>query len=234
MKSKRYAHRKGQSIMGTRDEMLKKTGKFILIETITIIGLITILSFLFKQIAGLFNIIAIVYILIERRKTGRTWSDIGFKFKSIMTDVKNNLLWIITVGVIAQFVTITIAKYFVPGFIEHVQARVPFMNISQIVPLLIMILFGTFAEEIVYRGFFQERISWFIKPSYAIVLVSIVFGMMHYSSGYMPIVVYDIGTIFIDSIIFGIIFNRTKNIFASWIGHILADLVGIVLLLFYI
>jgi len=50
----------------------------------------------------------------------------------------------------------------------------------------------------------------------------------------MPIVVYDIETIFIDSIIFGIIFNRTKNIFASWIGHILADLVGIVLLLFYI
>src|SRR5665648_385009 len=104
------------------------------------------------------------------------------------------------------------------------------MNISQIIPLLTMILFGTFAEEIVYRGFFQERISWFIKPSYAIVLVSIVFGMMHYSSGYIPIVVYDIGTIFIVRIIF----NRTKNIFASWIGHILVDLVGIVLLLFYI
>jgi membrane protease YdiL (CAAX protease family) len=221
--------------MEIREEKLKKAGKFILIETISIIGLTIVLSFVFKQIAGLFSsIIAIVYILIERRKRGRTWSDIGFKFKSIMTDVKNNLHWIIAVGVIAQFIVITIAKYFVPGFFEHVKARIPLMNISQIVPLLIMILIGTLAEEIVYRGFFQERISWFIKPSYAIVLLSIVFGMMHYSSGYIPIVVYDIGTVFIDSIIYGIIFNRTKNIFASWIGHLLADLVGVVLLLFYI
>jgi membrane protease YdiL (CAAX protease family) len=144
------------------------------------------------------------------------------------------LHWIIAVGVIAQFIVITIAKYFVPGFFEHVKARIPLMNISKIIPLLIMILILTFAEEIVYRGFFQERISWFIKPSYAIVLLSIVFGMMHYSSGYIPIVIYDIGTVFIDSIIYGIIFNRTKNIFASWIGHLLADLVGVVLLLFYI
>jgi hypothetical protein len=87
--------------MEIREEKLKKAGKFILIETISIIGLTIVLSFVFKQIAGLFSIIAIVYILIERRKRGRTWSDIGFKFKSIMTDVKNNLHWIIAVGVIA-------------------------------------------------------------------------------------------------------------------------------------
>jgi len=97
-----------------------------------------------------------------------------------------------------------------------------------------MIFIGTFAEEIVYRGFFQERISWFIKPAYAIVFVSIVFGMVHYSSDTISIVVYDTGTIFIDSIIYGIIYNRNKNIYVSWIAHLLADLIGIVLLLFYI
>jgi membrane protease YdiL (CAAX protease family) len=221
-------------IIEIKEEKLKKTGKSIFTETISIIGLIIILSFVFKQIAGLFNIIAIVYLFIERRKRGRTWEDIGFKSKSIMTDIKNNWHWIITVGVIIQFSVITIAKYFIPGYFEHVQARIPLMNLSQMVPLLTMIFIGTFAEEIVYRGFFQERISWFIKPAYAIVFVSIVFGIVHYSSDTIPIVVYDIGTIFIDSIIYGIIYNRTKNIYVSWIAHLLADLVGIVLLLFYI
>ena len=150
-----------------------------------------------------------------------------------MADVKNNWYWIIAVGVVAQFIVITIAKCCVPDYFEHVKSRIPLMNISQIVPLLLMILVVTFAEEIVYRGFFQERISWFIKPSYAIILFSIVFSMMHYSSGSFSIVTYDVGTIFIDSLIYGIIFNRTKNIFASWIGHLLADLVGVALFMFY-
>jgi uncharacterized protein len=211
-----------------------KADKFILIETLFIIGLIIILSFVFKQIAGLFSIIAIAYFLIEKRKRRRTWSEIGFKFRVIRTDIKNNLHWIIAVGVITQFIVVTIAKYFIPGFFEHIKSRIPLLNISQIAPLLIMILIGTFMEEIVYRGFFQERMSWFIKPQYAIVLLSLVFGMMHYSNGYFPIVAYDIGTIFVDSIIYGIIFNRTKNIFASWTGHLLADLVGLVLILFYV
>lgn len=57
---------------------------------------------------------------------------------------------------------------------------------------------------------------------------------MHYSQGSISIIALDMSGIFVDGILFGIIFTRTKNIFASWIGHYLSDLIGIVCLLFLI
>jgi type IV secretory pathway VirB6-like protein len=55
---------------------------------------------------------------------------------------------------------------------------------------------------------------------------------MHYSYGSIAIVTLDMFGIFIDGMLLGIIFTRTKNIFASWIGHYLSDLIGIACLLF--
>jgi uncharacterized protein len=57
------------------------------------------------------------------------------------------------------------------------------------------------------------------------------FGFMHFSKGLQLIVSFDILGIIIDSIIYGIIYNKTKNIFASWVTHYLADIMGVILIL---
>ena len=62
----------------------------------------------------------------------------------------------------------------------------------------------------------------------ATIISSIVFSFMHYSQGSFTVVAYDIFTIFIDSLIYSVIYHRTKNIFASWIAHYLADIFGVV------
>jgi membrane protease YdiL (CAAX protease family) len=86
-------------------------------------------------------------------------------------------------------------------------------------------------EELIFRAFFQERLSWFINIPMAIGISSAVFALLHYSKGSFSIVAFDIFTIFVDSIIYGVIYHRTKNIFASWIPHFLADIIGITLMI---
>jgi hypothetical protein len=68
-------------------------------------------------------------------------------------------------------------------------------------------------EEIVFRGLVQGRLQWVMKPHYAIALSSIVFALMHIAQGESKIVALDLTTIFIDSVIFGILFYKTKNIY---------------------
>jgi membrane protease YdiL (CAAX protease family) len=44
----------------------------------------------------------------------------------------------------------------------------------------------------VYRSLFQERLSWFIKTPVAIVVVSLIFGLMHWSQGNPVVVIADV------------------------------------------
>ena len=54
---------------------------------------------------------------------------------------------------------------------------------------------------------------------------------MHYAPGPALIVFVDLALIVVDSIIYGIIFARSNNVFVAWVAHFLADLVGMAFLL---
>lgn len=200
-------------------------------ETLAVLALFILLSILLPQAKGLFSLLPIVYLLVDKIVRKRSFADIGFRWKNIWKDIKGNWHLMLLVAVVTQVGTILLARAFVPEFYAHVVSRVPVMAIDQLVPLFLMILVGTFAEEIVYRGFLQERLGWFVAPVLSVVIASIVFSAMHYSPGSPGVIAFDIATIFIDSLIYGAIYYRTKNIFASWIPHLLADIVGLVILL---
>lgn len=216
-----------------KNEKNKQANKRLLTETLVII-LITILLFLIiNNLKSIIPVIPAIYLLIERRKRHRSWSDIGFKTKNIFSDLKTNWHLILLVGVISPLLTFYLGKYCIHGYIDHVKSRLP-MDVNVIIPAIMTATIGTFLEEIIFRGFVQGRLEWFITPTKAIIISSILFAFMHYSNGSIPIVTLDMFGIFVDGILLGIIFTRTKNIFTSWIGHYLSDLIGIVCLLFLI
>lgn len=217
--------------MKTKHEVDSKEGSRLLFETLIVMGLTFLLSFWFLQLKGIITLLPAIYFFIERRKRGRTWSDIGFKLKNTLTDLKNNWYLVILVAVVTQVLTLIIGKYFLTGFIQHVQSRIPLVDPSHLVPLFLMVMVATFGEELIFRAFFQERLSWYISAPLAILISTIVFALMHYAEGPVSIVAYDIVTISIDSVIYGIVYHRTKNIFASWISHCLADIFGFTLML---
>lgn len=135
------------------------------------------------------------------------------------------------IPVISPLLTFYIGKHYIPGFVNHVNSRLP-SDIKAIVPAILTVTVGTFLEEISFRGFVQGRLEWFITPPKAVIISSILFAFMHYSHGSIAIVTFDITGVFIDSILFGIIYTKTKNIFTSWIGHYLSDLIGLACLFF--
>lgn len=211
----------------------QQVDKRLLTETLIVIITTVSLFSIFNGLTSTIPLICVIYLLIERRKRHRSWSDIGFNIKTILSDARSNWHLILLVGVISPLLTFYIGKYCIPGYIDHLKSRLP-MDVEIIIPAIITVTIGTFLEEIIFRGFIQGRLEWFITPLKAIIISSILFAAMHYSHGSISIVALDTSGIFVDGILFGIIFTRTKNIFASWIAHYLSDLIGIVCLLFLI
>jgi membrane protease YdiL (CAAX protease family) len=162
--------------------MLKKTND-LLYEMIAVMGFTVLFSFLYPEYKSLITLIPLIYLLIERAKRGRSWNDIGFKFNETLSDLKNNWYLIILVVIITQVLTLGVGEYFLPGFLQHIQARIPLINPSQLILFMIMLMSATLGEELIFRVFFQERLSWYISVTSAILISSAVFASLHYAGG---------------------------------------------------
>jgi membrane protease YdiL (CAAX protease family) len=195
----------------------------VLYETIFILVLTFAAQFLWKDFAIIFALVPTIYFFTERSIRRRTWADVGFKIRTIPQDIVSNWFFILLVSVITQFFVVWIAKTWMPAFLDHVIARLP-LTFSQTMAYLPVILVGALWEEINYRAFYQERLSWFIPAPVAIGLVSIMFGIGHWATGNPVIVMIDILLVIVDSVFYGVIFARSKNILIAWIAHFLANL----------
>jgi len=221
-----------QSAETFRVEPGRNASRRVLYETVLLLVLTFAAQFLGQSMRSLFIFVPLAYFFVERRRRGRTWTEVGFNFRGIPGDVAANLALILLVAIVVQFLVVWMGKALLPAYVDHVVARLPF-TVGQTLNYLPFILVGTFAEEISYRALFQERLSWFIPASVAIGLVSVVFGITHWAAGAPLILLVDVLLVIVDSVFYGIIFARTRNVFVSWIAHCLADLfaLGLVLLL---
>jgi membrane protease YdiL (CAAX protease family) len=89
-------------------------------------------------------------------------------------------------------------------------------------------------EEILLRGALQTRLRALLSPEWAIVLQALVFGAWHLGLGYtntggagllpaLASVLVHQATI---GLAFGIVFERTRNLLAPTVAHVLANSVG--------
>ncbi|MBX2997022.1 MAG: CPBP family intramembrane metalloprotease [Caldilineaceae bacterium] len=206
----------------------------VLFEMLVVISVTLIGSLLWPQVKRLLAWLPIVYVLVERFLRRRSWAELGFQRQTFPSALARNWPFIVLVAVVFQVITVVVALTFWPALLDHVRARVPLFNVATIFPLLILLPFAVLGEELVYRAMFQERLRCFMGSAPAIVLASLVFALMHWSSGDALIVAWDLGFIFVDSLLYGVIFSRGKNIWVAWLAHWTADLVGLALLLFIV
>jgi membrane protease YdiL (CAAX protease family) len=200
-------------------------------EILLVMAISVVISLIFPNLKIVGILIPAVYLLVERQIRKRTWVEIGFNFKTFPKELLRNLGWVLLVGIGTQALSIFGAYFFLPAFSAHVLARLPFTINTLSVAVIISLLVSTLFEEIIYRGLFQNRIGEFLSVPAAIGLTSLVFALMHYASGPALIVFVDLALIVVDSVIYGIIFARSHNVFVAWIAHFMADVVGIVFLL---
>jgi len=204
----------------------------ILYETLGVIALMALVALTpFKGIAVL---LPVIYFFAEARVRRRTWAELGFKPREFLENARMNWAWILLVGVVIQGAVIVSAQFLAPAFLEHVRARLATLDNLQLLSVIGILFISTLAEEITFRAFFQERLAWFMGTPTAILIAAFLFGMMHLSDGAPWMVTLDIALVVFDGVLYGIIFARGKNVLTAWLAHFLADVTGILFLLYWI
>lgn len=205
--------------------------KIVLLETILVTAVTLLGMWFLPAYKTFFALLPLVYLLIERRLRQRTWNELGFKFRSFLTDLRANWIWFILVGLISQPTVSLLTKFFYPEFLEHVKARLPFGDGMGWTFILLLMAITLVLEELTYRTLIQGRLTPYLGASMAIVIASILFGFAHYASGSFWIVFLDVGMIIVDSVLFGIIFKRSSNLVVTWLAHFIGNVLGLLVIL---
>ena len=217
-----------------------KIDKKFVYTTITGLSLMAVLS-LTKiipelSVSGLTVLIGILFFFVLEHFDKKSHIESGLRFKSFFDDLKKQgviLLVLLPVGTAAA--TLLIGDMIFKGaFASHVLGRTDGMLSFDKIPLLmIQIIIAALGEEIAWRGFFLGK-SIRILPFWLCAIVSsLLFAVAHIVSGSFELVSYDVLMIFIDSIIYSVIYKKTKNCLITTLSHILANTTGIVFLMFH-
>ena len=200
----------------------------VLVETLIVFALTVIPSLFWPSFKIVSVLLPIAYLLIEQRLRNRPWAELGFDSRGIRPALGANwFLVLLVLGI--QLSVALLARTLWPAFLTHIESRIPLVDSTQLIPLFGMLILTTLGEEMAFRSLFQERLSWFIKTPIAILAVSVIFGLMHWAQGDPVVAIVDVALVVLDSIIYGIIFSRRKNLYVAWFTHFLSDVVAIML-----
>lgn len=204
--------------------------------TLTIVGVIAMIILTItkivpsSQIAGYGIFVGIAFFFIVERVEKKSGAESGLRFNTILADIKKPgvLFWMLLPMVSAVATLFVGNLIFSEEFVSHVLGRTSSMLSFDKIPLLIIqIIIAAWGEEIAFRGFFLGK-SMRIFPFWICAVVSsVVFAAGHIAAGNIGLVAYDIATIFVDSMIFAIIYRRSQNCMISTFSHILGNAIAL-------
>lgn len=216
-----------------KGEVMKKINRISLIAMI----IMTVVSFsnLFGlKIAGASVIIGVIFFFVNKVYEKQPFQGSGLDIKAIRSNFKDKGIWFwVILPLIMNAVSITISKLFLPEYIGHVLARTEtFLSFDKVILMVFQLAVLALGEEIAWRAFFQKQLNKAFSIIPVLLISSILFAFGHFSQGDVLIVVYDIFFVFVNSILFGIIFYKSNNAWISAISHFSANLFSIIILLF--
>ena len=96
------------------------------------------------------------------------------------------------------------------------------------------LLINGFGEEFLLRGALQTRLRVLLNPSWAIVIQALTFGIWHFAAHYKSMSINGITAVIMFSIVrtatfgfaYGIIFQRTRNLLACSVFHVVFNSLG--------
>jgi membrane protease YdiL (CAAX protease family) len=155
-------------------------------------------------------------------------SESGLSFKRFFSDLKKpGVIPLILFMILLSPAEMLLSKaVFGRAYIDHVLGRINVPGLDQLPLLLFSQTVTVLGEEIEYRAFFvgkgMKRFSFW--P--AAIVGAVVFAAAHYSAGAAGIVAWDLGSIFIDAILFAILYRKTGNCLISFIPHFVSNMLG--------
>lgn len=188
------------------------------------------------EVAGISVILGVIFFFVYKGIEKQSDEVCGLNIKSIGKDLKGFKIWVwILMPLLMDVIAITLSKRILPGYIEHMLLRSESMlSFDRVFILMIQLIFFAMGEEIAWRAFFQKQLKSFLPRSFAILITSLLFSLGHLASGDTMIVIYDLLAVFINSVLYGIIFEKTNNAWISTIAHFMSNLFSILILSLFI
>lgn len=223
--------------------MEKTTQKKSAATTLTVIGLAVMLLLSLTQLlpqlrwagAAVFVGVAFFFIVEAVAKTPKAQS--GLRFSSFLADMKKpGVLLLVLLPVVTGIVPLFLGDLlFDHAFSAHVLGRVEGMlTFENILLLVFQVVVLALGEEIAWRGFFLGRSMQKLPFWLCALLSSLLFAMGHISDAGILLLLYDLSFVFIDSVIFSVIYKKSGNCLISTVSHIIGNAAGLLVCFFLI
>ena len=155
-------------------------------------------------------------------------SESGLSFKRFFPDLKKpGVLPLILFMLVLSPAEMLLSKaVFGSAYIDHVLGRVNVPGMDQLPLLLFNQIVSVLGEEIEFRAFFvgkgMKRFSFWPVA----IAGAVLFAAAHYAAGPAGVVARDLVGIFIDAILFAILYRKTGNCLISFVPHFLNNMIG--------
>jgi len=155
-------------------------------------------------------------------------SESGLSFKRFFSDLKKpGVIPLILLMLILSPAEMLLSKaVFGNAYIDHVLGRIDVPGLDQLPLLLFSQTVSVLGEEIEFRAFFVGKGMKHVSFWPVAIVGAVIFAAAHYAAGPAGIVARDLGGIFIDAILFAILYRKTGNCLISFIPHFLNNMIG--------
>ncbi len=155
-------------------------------------------------------------------------SESGLSFKRFFSDLKKpGVMPLILLMLVLSPAEMLLSKaVFGRAYIDHVLGRISVPSLEQLPLLLFSQIVTVLGEEIEFLAFFVGK-GMKRFPFWPVAVAgAVLFAAAHYAAGPAGIVAWDLGAIFIDAILFAVLYRRTGNCLISFIPHFLNNMIG--------
>lgn len=212
---------------------MENTKKSFILATIVmaIMGIVSFTNLFGLNISSAAIILGIIFFFITNGLQKQPTKGSGLDLKAIGNDLKNKKIWLwLLAPIVMDAICVGLSLWLLPEYIEYETTRAgDFVAIEISFSSILLFLVFALGEEIAWRAFFQKRLSKILPVVPAILITSVLFTLGHYKKGDLNIIIFGLAFTFINSVLYGIIFHKTKNAWISTLSHYVANMFEVVL-----
>ena len=183
-----------------------------------------------SKIAGYSVFVGLAFFFITEAAGKTPRAESGLRFNTVLADLKKPGVTVWTLLPVVSAVVSCSAGRLIFGdeFSAHILERAgAVLSFDKIALMIIQVVIAAFGEEIAYRGFFLGKGMKMCPFWLCAVVSSAVFAAGHIAAGDVGTVLFDVAGVFVDSLIFSVIYRKTDNCAVSTLAHILGNTAGI-------
>lgn len=175
--------------------------------------------------------IGVVYFFINKALDKQPMASSGLDLKSMGTNLRDRRIWgWLVLPIITDAICVALSLLFLPEYISFETERASsFVAIELSIASMLRFFVFALGEEIAWRAFFQHQLSKVIPILPVLLVSSLLFTLGHYTRGNPVVVIFGLFFTFINSVIYGVIFHKTKNAWVSTIAHFTANMFEVAL-----